>query len=199
MSSKLQPPESFYLTFDGAPHAPNTYRILDVLKKHNVKATFFMEGLRVANEPECARAVFSQGHALGNHSYTHRDLLELPFEECVAEIKRTDEAIESLLGFIPTPVRPPNGHISPEFKQYLREKNRPVVLWSISVKDWLGPDEESLAERLVSQMTADTVTAVFHDFVQWTPGAVDLAIPRIKDLGYEFKIYGREQINTPSE
>ena len=192
MSEGINTKKSFYLTFDGAPHPPNTYRILDVLDRHGVKATFFMEGLRVANEPECARTVAARGHAIGNHSYTHQDLGELTIEECVDEIERTDAAIESLLGFRPAPVRPPNGHISPEFEAYLRENGRPVILWSISVKDWLGPDEESLAERLVSQMTADEVIAVFHDFVEWTPGAVDLAIPRIKALGYEFKTFGQE-------
>lgn len=192
-----------HLTFDGAPHPPRTEALLEVCAEFDIKATFFLEGHRLGKEPETARKIIAAGHSVGNHSYSHSDLLELPMEQCVREIARTDELIAQELHLTTSLVRPPNGHVSEEFAAYLKAQGKRTILWSISVKDWIGPDANSLAERTLALLKdpeyvvfpdcgIDTekepyFTMVFHDFVEWNPEALRIIIPEAKKMGYRFE------------
>jgi len=181
--------KTLFLTFDGAPHPPHTNRLLDVLDAHQVKATFFMEGHRIDKEPECGRAVLARGHAVGNHTYTHRVLAELPYEEAVKDVEDCDRALLEHLGFKTRLVRPPFGTITPELADYLRDTGRELVLWNISVKDWEGPNACSVAKRLIDQLNRDMITVVLHDYLEFNADVIDIAIPAIRARGYAFQTY----------
>ena len=84
------------LTFDDGPSPPYTDQLLDVLAKHDVKATFFLIGNRIENHPETARRVIAEGHQVGNHSYSHPLLGFLPPTSVKREIERTDKLLRQV-------------------------------------------------------------------------------------------------------
>lgn len=178
--------KSFYLTFDGAPNPPGTDRILEVLAKHDIKATFFMEGKRLEGNRECALRVLRAGHDIGNHSYNHPDFDGIPLELCIEEVRKTDEILLEQLGIKTKLLRPPAGKLTKEVEEALLSLGYTLVLWSFSVKDWDGPDAESIAARTLNQLKNEAVV-VFHDHVQWVPDTLEIIIPEIKKRGFSFK------------
>ena len=175
----------FYLTFDGAVNPPNTLRILEQLEKLDVRATFFVEGHRIAGHERILRDMASAGHHIGNHSFHHPEFDKIPLEDCMEEIRSTDEALYAALGFRTRLVRPPCGILPEDRRRLLEQAGYWINLWSISVKDWLGPDAETVAERTLSLSSGNEVTAVFHDHLDTTADTVALVIPRLRDKGYE--------------
>lgn len=178
--------KSFYLTFDGAPNPPGTDRILRVLEKHVVKATFFMEGRRLEEEDKCAFRVLQAGHDIGNHSYNHLDFASIPLETCIEEVNKTDQILFTKLGIKTRLFRPPAGKLTPEVEEALLDLGFTIVLWSYSVKDWEGPDAQTVAERTLKQLK-DEAVVVLHDHVEWVPDTLEIIIPEIKKRGYVFK------------
>ena len=176
--------KTFYLTFDGAVNPPGTLRILEVLSRHGIHATFFVEGHRIAGQEEILREMISAGHHLGNHSFTHPDFSTLEPEACMEEVRKTDEALFQATGLRTKLLRPPCGILPDDKRKLLESAGYQICLWSISVKDWLGPDARSVAERTLSLARESTVTAVYHDHVDWTPETVELILPKLQDLGY---------------
>ena len=175
----------FYLTFDGAVNPPNTIRILEQLEKLNVRATFFVEGHRIAGHEQTLREMVAAGHHLGNHSFHHPDFDKIPLEECLKEVHMTDEALLAATGLHTKLVRPPCGILPEDRRTLLEKEGYKICLWSISVKDWLGPDAAAVADRTIALATADTVTAVLHDHLDTTAETVASIVPRLRDMGYE--------------
>lgn len=178
--------KKFFLTFDGAPNPPNTDRILVKLDKHEIKATFFMEGKRLEKEAECGRRVLTAGHAIGNHSYSHPDFSTLTAENQIEEILRARRVIFKILGVETLLVRPPFGILDDAAGEQLRAAGYTIVLWDYSVKDWEGPDARSVADRVLGQLQADEAVIVLHDHVDLNPDVLDIIVPGIKDRGYRF-------------
>lgn len=176
----------FFLTFDGAPDPRGTDNILEKLAEHGIAATFFMEGSRVDKNPEAARRVQAAGHAIGNHSYSHPDFTALSMEAREQEVFRAQSALERHLGLKTKLLRPPFGKIDQNAVQHFETLGFKIVLWDYSIRDWDGPDENAIAMRILDQLNADEATIVMHDYVEWNPAVIDLVVPRIKKLGYEF-------------
>lgn len=176
--------KTFYLTFDGAVNPPNTLRIMEELDKQAVQATFFVEGHRIAGHEEILRQMAAAGHHIGNHSFTHPDFSTLSPEACMEEVLRTDRALADVLGFHTPLLRPPCGILPETHRRNFERAGYQIILWSISVKDWLGPDAAAVAARTLEFACADTVTAVYHDHVEWTPEVVSHIIPALQDMGY---------------
>ncbi len=176
----------FYLTFDGAPHPPKTDRLLEKLAQHGIPATFFMEGKRVDDEPDCARRVQAAGHAIGNHSYTHPDFSTLSLSACEEEIQKAQAALSRHLGFTAKLLRPPFGKIQPEVLEHFEKQGFTIVLWDYSIKDWEGPSAEAIAQRVLSQLSANEAVIVMHDRVEWNPDVLDIIVPEIQRRGYRF-------------
>lgn len=179
--------KTFYLTFDGAVNPPNTLRILEQLEKLDVRATFFVEGHRIAGHEQILRDMAAAGHHIGNHSFHHPDFDKISLEACMEEVRTTDEALLAAVGFRTKLVRPPCGILPDDRRALLERAGYRICLWSISVKDWLGPDAAAVADRLVQLSAADVVTAVLHDHLDTTAETVALAVPRLQKLGYEIK------------
>jgi peptidoglycan/xylan/chitin deacetylase (PgdA/CDA1 family) len=132
------------LTFDDGPDAVFTPQVLDVLKANNVKATFFVIGSRARANPEVIRRIAEEGHALGNHSWSHPYLSRLTPEEVAAEIKQTDQALDSVLGYHPTIFRPPYGKAPPAVIEEVAAAGYRVVDWSVDTRDWEGASPERI-------------------------------------------------------
>jgi|GEM_PF-6869300 len=183
----MQRKKTFYLTFDGAVNLPNTLKILEALQKTNVLATFFVEGQRITGHEDILRKMAAAGHHIGNHSFHHPDFDTISAEECLEEISSTDQALKEVLGFRTMLVRPPCGILPDDRRELLEDAHYKICLWSISVKDWLGPDSSAVADRTISLAGADTVTAVYHDHINWTADTVLKIVPRLRAMGYSIE------------
>jgi peptidoglycan/xylan/chitin deacetylase (PgdA/CDA1 family) len=184
------------LTFDDGPDPVTTPTILDVLRDYDIKATFFVIGARAEQHPELVERMVGEGHALGNHTYYHRDLTKLAPESMQRELQDTQAVIDRALGrhsritlFRPPCGAPYNTEIDmlPAFQEVMREQQMYPVMWTIDPQDWtLGDQPESITANL-SQSTPDAGGVVLlHD----TQPQTAEALPKILDYygvaGFEF-------------
>jgi peptidoglycan/xylan/chitin deacetylase (PgdA/CDA1 family)/glycosyltransferase involved in cell wall biosynthesis len=166
---------SVCLTFDDGPDPVHTPRILDVLKKEGVTATFFVIGRQAACHPELVRRIGAEGHLVGNHSYTHSPPHTVSSRQMIREVRQTDHLLAEILGNSPKLVRPPHGKLSGPMILGLWALKKAVVLWNADPKDFKcrSPEEiDSWFERRPLQ-SGDVV--LFHDN---RPFVID-ALPRL--------------------
>jgi len=125
-----------WLTFDDGPHPEYTDRILGVLQSYAIKATFFVLGTSMERwGTTILERMGAEGHSIGNHGYSHRDLTSLTESEIRDEIKRTEE----LIGQLPNAekvFRPPYGSWSSMVEHVASELNYRMVLWNVDTRDW---------------------------------------------------------------
>ncbi|TJY41191.1 polysaccharide deacetylase family protein [Cohnella pontilimi] len=145
------------LTFDDAPDANFTPKVLDALKKAGVKATFFVVGNRVAAHPDIVNRMVREGHVLGNHSYTHANLPKLKDASFRDEILKTDRIIRSHTGYLPSYVRPPYGNISEHQIQWLRSEHKTIVNWNVDSLDWKGLSGEQVSTNILAHVKPGSI------------------------------------------
>jgi len=124
------------LTFDDGPAPTFTPQILDILREHGVPATFFVCGKNVERYPELLRRIVAEGHAVGNHTYSHPYLFFKSRRRMAEEIDRTQSVIENCVGFRPEIFRPPYGSRWFGLVPTLRERGMHLVMWSATGYDW---------------------------------------------------------------
>jgi peptidoglycan/xylan/chitin deacetylase (PgdA/CDA1 family) len=148
------------LTFDDGP-SPFTLQILDVLKKFNVKATFFVCGKCIENYPEIAKRIVKEGHKIGNHTFSHSFFLSLSglLKE---EIEKTEEIIYKVTNVKTKLFRPPWGILRPWLKKFLKEKGYKIILWDVNSYDWLQIPAK-LIEKMVLKKVKENSILLFHD------------------------------------
>lgn len=157
------------LTLDDGP-ADTTAGVLALLKDRGVLATFDIVGNRVQDRTELIRQMTGDGHDLGNHTWSHRDLSGLTAAEIDPELRRTDELIQAITGDRPRYVRPPGGQVTPELLTVASEFGYDVLLWSVQLH------VPTSASGSTSSETSDPVEYVLDNL---QPGAIVLA----HDLG----------------
>lgn len=151
--SRGSDPAEMALTFDDGPNDPHTPRLLDVLAKHNAKATFFLIGRYVRQRPEIARAIQNAGHAIGNHTYSHPNLILVSPSRLREELEGCNKALEDALGVTPAPLfRPPFGGRRPDVLRLVRERGLTTVMWSITGYDWSAPSAETIVAKVSAQI-----------------------------------------------
>lgn len=123
------------LTFDDGPGAELTAGLLDVLRTAKVRATFLLVGSRAKERPDLVRRQAREGHEVGNHSWSHRDLSLLSYDEIRGELERTDELLEDLTGRRPAVVRPPFGRINGALLQHVAIARQGVLLWDVRLRE----------------------------------------------------------------
>jgi peptidoglycan-N-acetylglucosamine deacetylase len=126
------------LTFDDGPDNRYTPEILDILQKNGVPATFFVIGMRAKTFPQIVKRIDNEGHAIGNHTWNHRDLLKLSPEQIRIELSQTDEVLNSIVGYYPSLFRPPYGAASTRVIKEVTAMGYKVIDWSIDTRDWAG-------------------------------------------------------------
>jgi peptidoglycan/xylan/chitin deacetylase (PgdA/CDA1 family) len=129
-------PKHLALTYDDGPNDLYTERLLEILARHEVKATFFLIGRFVAIRPQLARAIADAGHLLGNHTYTHPNLLLLSRRQMRQQYSDCSKAIADATGSHPRFFRPPFGARRPAVLQTARELGLEPVMWDITCFDW---------------------------------------------------------------
>ena len=152
------------LTFDDGPNEPFTSRILDILKQHDIKATFFMIGQNVERSIEVCRRLVEEGHAIGNHSYFHPRWLAFKRRKKITqELELAQEVIYKVSGIRPNLFRPPYGIQTPWLLRVARSLGFTVIAWDNMTSDWhLGKGAEQIAEAILKKAKAGGII-VLHD------------------------------------
>lgn len=146
------------LTFDDGPDEVYTEQILDILKQYNVKATFFLLGTNMQHYPDVVKRIVAEGHAIGNHSYSHPDLRKFSKEDAFqTELDKTQQIFAELVGFKPNIFRPPYGAITDEQIPYFAEQGLRTINWSIDTFDW--DKKQNSAE----EMTQEKIFRYLHE------------------------------------
>ncbi|MFF2157088.1 polysaccharide deacetylase family protein [Paenibacillus chitinolyticus] len=145
------------LTFDDGPDLNYTPQVLDILKKHQVKATFFVIGSRAQTHPEIIRRMVREGHVVGNHSYSHPFMPKLTASEFSSQIMRTQEVIKPLTGYTPRLVRPPYGAINEEQVRWMSDHHLLAVNWDVDSLDWKGLSGKQVYHNIVDNARAGSV------------------------------------------
>ena len=176
------------LTFDDGPKPQTTLPILEILKKYNVKATFFSIGRNLQRYPEIGRKIVAEGHAIGNHTWSHPTRDQMIDEFTVAqEIDQTDALIYRTLGVRTSLFRPPGGDLTNGLAAYAKTKNDGIILWSIDSQDYRVSSLQILHNVLKKTHSGDIV--LLHDGTRNSLATVQ-ALPEIiielKQQGYQF-------------
>lgn len=122
------------LTFDDGP-STNTTALLDMLDSYGIKATFFLLGQRAAAHPDLVRRIHTDGHDVGNHSWSHPNLRVLTNERQNEELRKTDELLREL-GATPLYMRPPYGVFDDRVVKIAKDLGIDIILWSLDSRDW---------------------------------------------------------------
>ncbi len=181
------------LTYDDGPNDPHTLKLLEVLAKHNVRATFFMIGRYVRQRPDIAREVAQQGHLIGNHTFTHPRLIFVSTMRTRTEIVDCRHALQEAVGKHSNLFRPPFGGRRPATIRVARELGLETVMWNLSSHDWKGAPAAELEKKVVRRIRGGDII-LLHDGGHRASGtdraqtvmATDNLIRRYKDEGYEF-------------
>jgi peptidoglycan/xylan/chitin deacetylase (PgdA/CDA1 family) len=181
------------LTFDDGPNDPHTLRLLEVLAKHNVKATFFLVGRYVKRRPDIARELARAGHVIGNHTFTHPNLIFVSGLQTRKELQDCELALSDAVGEHSRFFRPPFGGRRPDTLRIVRELGLEPVMWTVAGRDWRGKPAEYV-ERRVSRGIRGGEVILLHDGGHKAFGtdrsqtviATDRLISRYKSEGSEF-------------
>lgn len=174
------------ITFDDGPHPENTPRLLDVLAQRNIKATFYVIGNNASRHRDILSRIVTEGHEVGNHTWSHRFLTTQTSKSILRELRSTDDVISEVTGHSPATFRPPYGAVTGPLSGWLaHEFGYATILWSVDAKDWESPTPEIITDRLVSS-TIDGSIILAHDLVAAAVDAMPETLDRLLDHGFRF-------------
>ncbi len=181
------------LTYDDGPNDPFTGHMLEVLERHNVKATFFLIGQFVEQKPALARAIAESGHAIGNHTWSHPNLIFCSQAEVRRQLERARQAIFGATGVQATLFRPPFGARRPATLRTARRLGLEPIMWNVTCYDWKARSVEEIVAHAERQIRGGDVI-LLHDGSHVRMGAnrsrsveaSERIIRRYKAEGYGF-------------
>lgn len=176
------------LTFDDGPHPVQTPEILDILKEYDIKSTFFVLGQYAERNPDIIKRIIAEGHEIGNHSYSHKSLKNLPDSEILDEVTKTENVLENIAGIRPKVFRTPGGYWEGHMVELIRSLGYDIVLWSVDPRDWMHTPVDEIAENVI-QNTQSGDIILMHDSIPYgtnTPEALRKFIPILLDKGFNF-------------
>ncbi len=173
------------LTFDDGPHPPFTYKLLDLLKKLNVKATFFVVGFKVEDEPEVLQRMIAEGHEVANHTYHHPNLKSLPIGLVESEIRMNNDAIRRACGTEPVCFRPPGGQRSDEVLEIAHRLGMSTILWTDDPADYANPGADFIEQKLLTHLHPGA-TILLHDGIEQTYQMLPDFVAKVRQQGYHF-------------
>ena len=180
------------LTFDDGPDEVYTPQVLDILKKYDVKATFFLVGENIERNADIVAREVEEGHEIGNHTYTHINVAKNGYNEIYNEIIKTQDIIKKITGEEPKLFRPPYRAISKNMCDIIKNKNMNIVLWSnLDPRDWSNPGVYYIVDTIDTKVENGNII-LLHDYNKvrcsksQTVQALDSIIPKLKEKGYKF-------------
>jgi len=168
------------LTFDDGPDF-YTMKLLEQLEAYDSRATFFMVGSNVKRYPETVKKMNEIGCELGNHTMNHARLAKLLPEEVMQQIQGTNQEVSSILGMETSLFRPPYGVVNEVIQS---SASAPFIMWSVDTLDWEKKNAELVCEYVLNNVK-DGDIVLFHDIYETTIQAVNMAIPKLIEDGYQ--------------
>jgi peptidoglycan-N-acetylglucosamine deacetylase len=170
------------LTFDDGP-GPYTAKLLDLLREHRTKVTFFLVGQRVGKYAKTTRRMARDGHEIGNHTYTHPHLTSLLDDQVRDQIGRTQAAIHRATGKEPRLMRPPYGDTDERVGAIAAEMGLPQILWNGSSRDWELRNTGAVTKKVLGLAKRDRVI-LMHDIWPETVKAMPKILTTLEKKGY---------------
>ncbi|MBQ0157193.1 MAG: polysaccharide deacetylase family protein [Bacteroidales bacterium] len=172
------------LTFDDGPEPVTTEKVLEVLKKYDVKATFFCIGKKIEPNCEVFKHIITFGHTLGNHSFHHNDNFSLLLPSRMRdEIGRCQAEIKKYAGYEPRFFRPPLGVTNPMLAIALRSFRFDIIGWNVRPFDTSAKNAEEVSRRVISKIRPGSVV-LLHDRMPHTPEALETILDWLYANGY---------------
>ncbi|HEY8342219.1 MAG TPA: polysaccharide deacetylase family protein [Calditerricola sp.] len=189
------------LSFDDGPDLTFTPRILDVLREHDVKATFFLIGNRVVAHPDVVKRMVREGHVVANHSWDHPNLAKLSPDKVRWQLVRAEEALSRVAGYRPKLFRPPYGSIQESGIRVARDLGYTVVNWNVDSLDWKGLSAEQVSTNVLSHVFPGSIILLHSaggegSNLEGTVRALPEIIRRLKADGVTF-VTVPELLNIP--
>lgn len=169
------------LTFDDGPNY-NTSKVIDVLNKYDIRATFFVLGSRAINNKDILKKMADSGMEIGNHTYNHLLLTKYDENKIRSEIEDTSEVIYSATKKRPKLLRPSYGSVNNKIKKVA---NMPIIIWDIDTLDWKYHNSKRITSRVVNKVR-DGDIILMHDIYSASLNALSNIIPILQGNGYEF-------------
>lgn len=166
------------LTFDDGP-GTYTPQILAVLKDYGVKATFFEIGENAAAHPDYVRQIISEGHVIGDHTYTHPDLTKLSYDAQMDEINKTKTTIEGIVSTNVHFFRPPYGSYNANTDKVMSALSMERILWNVDPRDWSGVSSDAILQNVLANTKSGSIV-LMHDGVANSKETAK-ALPQIID------------------
>ena len=173
------------LTFDATYGDNQTTRLLQILRDNNIRATFFLSGIWPLNYPTLARNIAAAGHEIGNHSYTHPHMTQIPLTEVSNQLIRTNALIRSVTGVSPYLFRPPFGEYNQAVLNTVARLGFVTIMWTVDSLDWKNPGVNQIISRVVNNITPGAIV-LMHQAAPQTPDALPEIISSLRQQGYSF-------------
>lgn len=179
-----------YLTFDAGYENGNTEAILDALKKHNVKAAFFLVGNYLEKCPDLVKRMADEGHIVANHTYHHRDMAKITTnEEFVKELCDLEDLYKNITGKeLAKFYRPPQGKFCEEHLNWAKEKGYKTIFWSLAYVDWdekKQPSKEEAIQKLTERIHPGAIV-LLHSTSSTNGAIMDDLLTKWEEMGYSF-------------
>ncbi|MCZ8513207.1 polysaccharide deacetylase family protein [Paenibacillus filicis] len=172
------------LTFDDGPDTVYTPKILDELKENHAKATFFLIGSRAEAHPDIVKRIVNEGSDVANHTYDHRRLTDIPFDQFQKEVLDTGKILKQITGHKPQFFRPPYTCIAEEQVKWLVDQKIYTIFWNVDTQDWMEQPADQVEAHVFNQIRPGAII-VMHSTVGNTAEALPRIIKRLRDQGFE--------------
>lgn len=176
---------TLYLSFDDGPHPEHTPPLLDLLRQHGAKASFFLIGDQVLLYPDVVRRILAEGHSIGNHSMRHPRMPALPARAQLDDIAEADAVMRPFNGRERQLFRPPNGRATAAMILDSLRWRRPLVLWNVDSHDFELSGAQ-VVQRMERMALRGGDILLFHDDGGSAALALAELLPRWRDAGYSF-------------
>lgn len=182
------------LTFDDGPDDLYTPQILDVLKDKKVKATFFVIGKRVEGYPKVMKRMVEEGHLIGNHTWSHPEIMKLPLEKAKEEILKTEEVLKPYYKDKKGDImifRSPYGSIDPEKVEFIADMGYKIISWNVDSLDWKGLSADEVKTNILENVINGSIilqhsAGGIGEDLSGTVKALPEIIDVLKEDGFEF-------------
>ena len=172
------------LTFDDGPQRTYTTLILDALKEHDAKATFFVLGHRIPGMADIVRRITDEGHSIGCHSYNHLNLVLFQKDKITQQIDMTNALIREITGVETNIIRPPFGNRNDTVISISKEKNMSVILWNIDPRDWNTKNPDKVSDSILNSVK-DGDIILLHDVFKSSAEAAVRVIETLTKRDFE--------------
>ncbi len=176
------------LTFDDGPHPKKTPQILDVLSQYGIHATFFAIGQNIEYYPEVAKRILSDGHEIGNHTFSHPNLNRTQKALLSKEMFECENTFKQILNYKSNLFRPPEGVVDEYIRTLASDMGYDVILWSVDTRDWAGTSTEKIVSGILENIEPGDII-LMHDYTGkncHTIEALKSIIPKLIEKGYTF-------------